>query len=214
MSCFAKQHSPARQHIAHRIEWHSRETLQGAFGVPNGVERTRRLMFREAFAIGVVCVLLLQVGAIWQENPAKLFRGVGCVERTGIAIADQRRQIAGMVQMSVGQDHGVDRSRAYWEGRPIAQPQLFAAIAWRWSDRGDTPSAAGSFGESGPRGFRRGRAVPRQNAFPSPDTSDRSSVRDHDGRPSLQITCRGGQIGDDRILAWRRCDAGACRRDP
>jgi hypothetical protein len=60
-------------------ELHPAQALERALGVLLGVERQRGVVLGEALAVRVGGVLLLQVPAVGQQQPAQLLRRVGAV---------------------------------------------------------------------------------------------------------------------------------------
>ena len=58
-----------------------------------------------------------QPWAIWQDGAAEFGGSVGCVDRTSKSIAQESRQIAGVVEMRAGDQNGIDRVWAERKGR-------------------------------------------------------------------------------------------------
>ena len=104
---------------------HGAEALRARPRRPPRVERQGRLVLREAVPVGEFGVLLLQMAAVGQQDPAQIARRLGAVGCGPRSRLDQQRQIAGVVEMRVGQDHRVDASR----DRPAAAPSSAAAAA-------------------------------------------------------------------------------------
>jgi hypothetical protein len=67
--------------------------------------------------------LLLQPAAVRQHEGAEFGRAGGAVDRAVEAVAHERRQVAGVVQMRVRDDDGVDARRFHGEARPVPLPQ-------------------------------------------------------------------------------------------
>ena len=82
-------------------------------------------MLRVALAVGVVGVLLLALGRIEQDDLGELVGGVGAVDRAGVALADDPRQVADVVEVGVREHDGVERLDV--ERRRLPVP--FAAAA-------------------------------------------------------------------------------------
>ena len=81
-------------------------------------------MLGKAFAVGVFGVLLLQMRGIGQDKRGDIFGRRRRVNRAVKPVPDQFRQIAAMVQMGMGQNHGVDRGR--WDRKRL--PVQFAQV--------------------------------------------------------------------------------------
>ena len=73
-------------------------------------------------------VLLLQMPRVSQEDRAEVDRGTRAVDGTSEAALDQQRQIAGVVEMGVGENNGVDTARFDRERRPILEAQRLEAL--------------------------------------------------------------------------------------
>ncbi len=93
-----------------------------------GIERQRRLVLGEAVAVGELGVLLLQIAAVGQQDLAQIGGGLGRDHLALEAVLDQQRQIAGMIEMGMGQEHGVEARRMRPAARPVAQAQLLVAL--------------------------------------------------------------------------------------
>jgi hypothetical protein len=46
----------------------------------------------------------------------------------GKTFLGQQRQITTVIQVRVGQQHGINLMRSHWQRRPVAQSQLFVAL--------------------------------------------------------------------------------------
>jgi hypothetical protein len=96
------------------------ETGDGPLRVGLGVQRQRLLVARIAVAVGAPRVLFLQVGAVHQQHRGQVAGGGRGVDGTAVALLDQRRQVAAVVQVGVAQHHGVDVQQLAWQRRPVA----------------------------------------------------------------------------------------------
>ena len=102
--------------------------LERIFRVLLSVEGLRRLMFGKTMAICEVGVTFLQMAAVGQQNIAQIASRRRCKDWSPEAVFDQKRKIPGMIDMRVGQKHGVDIRRIDWQRAPIALPQLFQTL--------------------------------------------------------------------------------------
>ncbi len=93
-----------------------------------GIERRRRLVLGEAMSIGIGSFLLLQMPAVGQHDAAQFARGLGAEDLAAKALFDQQGQVAGVVQVRMGQDEGIHRGRHNRQRVPVAQPQLLVAL--------------------------------------------------------------------------------------
>jgi hypothetical protein len=90
------------------IARHRDELLQRRLGLAHAVQRQRLLVAAGAVLVGAAGVFLLQVGAVAQQHVAEVTRGGGRVDRPVEALAAQCGQVAAVVQVGVGQQHGVE----------------------------------------------------------------------------------------------------------
>ncbi len=104
------------------------ETVEGRDGVGRGVNRQRRTVPRRSPVRGVPGLLLLQVAAVGEEELAQVRGAVGGDDRSAEPVPHQRGNVAGVVQVRVGQNHGVDRVRGDGEGRAVAFAAAFVAL--------------------------------------------------------------------------------------
>ena len=85
------------------VEPHRREAAKRALGIVHRVQRERRLVLREPAAVGIFGVLLLQVGAVEQQDLAEVPCRLRTVDVTSESIADEPREVPGVVQMRMRQ---------------------------------------------------------------------------------------------------------------
>ena len=111
-----------------RVEGVAVEPLQRRHRILPRIKRFRVLVLGKALAGGIARLFFLDMAAVRQDQPAKLCRGVGTQNAPPEPAPDQRGQIAGMIQMGVGQQHGVYRGRAHRERLAVAGAQLFEPL--------------------------------------------------------------------------------------
>lgn len=109
-------------------EGDGREELKRTFRIANAVERQGGLVLRESLAVGVFGILLLQIAAVFKDQLGHIARGLGCEDAAAKAVAHQLRQIAGMVEMGMGQHDGVDAGGLDRQGLPIQLAQVLEAL--------------------------------------------------------------------------------------
>lgn len=97
-----------REKLAKRNRAQMRQRCAGLF---RGIERQRRLVPRIAVAIGELRVTLQQMAAVDQQDLAKIGRRRRALDGAAKALLHQHRQVAGMVEMGMGEDDGADRTR-------------------------------------------------------------------------------------------------------
>jgi len=85
-------------------------------------------VLRKAFPVRVFRILFLEMAAIQQDQFRHIARGCRCENTTPEAVAHQFRQIAGMVEMGVGQDHGVDVGGRHRQRLPVQLAQVFQPL--------------------------------------------------------------------------------------
>ena len=104
------------------------ELAHGLFGVGNAVQRLDgRLMLLRAPFGNEERVLLLNMRRIYQHDGAQIQGGVGAMNRARIALFDQIRQVAGVVNVRVAQHDGVNLPRV--ERKGAVAPGGFLAMA-------------------------------------------------------------------------------------
>ena len=104
------------------------QPLRHPLGVILRVERERRPVFGESLPVRVRRVLLLQAPAVGQEDGHKILARGRAVDRSPEPVPNQRRQIAAMVYVSVGQDDRVDLRWLHRKGPPVPLPKLLEPL--------------------------------------------------------------------------------------
>jgi hypothetical protein len=102
--------------------------MQRAFRVFEGIQRQRRMMFREPMAVREIRFLLLKPRAVAQHDFAERSRPWRAVHGATKAIAHEQWQIAAVIDMCVGQYHGFDRIRRDGERHPVSHPKILDAL--------------------------------------------------------------------------------------
>ena len=70
-------------------------------------------MLGEALAIGVFGILLVEKSAILEDQLGHVTRRRGGIDPTLESIAHQSREIARMVEVGMGEHHGIDAGRRH-----------------------------------------------------------------------------------------------------
>ena len=103
------EHQPRSGDRLDRLaEFETVELFHRGLGVFLGVERQRRIVAREALAIGVFGIALLEIAAVGQQDFAQIPGRRGAQDGAAIPVLDEAGDIAGMIEMGVGQGDGVD----------------------------------------------------------------------------------------------------------
>ena len=92
------------------------------------VERQRGMVFRVAVPVGVLGLFLLEITAVRQQDAAQGTRSRRAVDLTTVAVTHEQRDIAGMVQVRVREQDGVDVCGRDGERLPVAQAQLLQPL--------------------------------------------------------------------------------------
>lgn len=104
------------------------ERGQRIVGVLFRVERKGRAMFGGPFLVGVLGVLFLQMTGVGQQDAGEVHRRWGGIDRPGVSLFDEPRQISGVVEVGVGEHDGVDRRRIDGKRRPVSLPKRLVAL--------------------------------------------------------------------------------------
>ena len=110
------------------VERQRREEAQRLAGIVFGVQRQGGLVPGTLPAIGVLGVFLLQPAAVGQQHAADFDRGGRREHRTAKTLFDQQWQCPGMIEVRVGQNHGVE---LLWiEGKifPVHRTQVLVTL--------------------------------------------------------------------------------------
>ena len=107
---------------------HRLQLTQRGPGLLLGVERLCRIMPGEAVLVGVARVLFLQVARVGQEQAQQVAGGLGRVHGALEALASQPRQVAGVVDVGVGEHHRVQGRGLDRQGGPVALAQGLEAL--------------------------------------------------------------------------------------
>ncbi|MNN06522.1 hypothetical protein D3C81_1193140 [compost metagenome] len=85
-------------------------------------------MAGESLAIRVGSVFCGKVGAVWQQDAAQLRGAHRAVHAPPKAVSHQQRQITAVVDVGMGQHHGVEPGRIQWQWVPVAQAQVLVSL--------------------------------------------------------------------------------------
>ena len=130
------------------IEGKAGEMRQRALGIGDAVERQGRLMLGEAVTIGEFRVLLLQMAAVRQQDAAEIRRRLGAMDARPKSVAHQSGQIAGMVEMGMGEDDAGQAPRRDGKGRPSSAGAAASAPGTGRNPRGCAGNPASADGAS------------------------------------------------------------------
>ncbi len=92
------------------------------------VERQRRVVLGETFAVGVLGVGFLIAGRIKEQDLREFGRGGRAVDRTAKARLYEARQVPDVVDVRVREHHRVDALLGERQILPIAEAQLFETL--------------------------------------------------------------------------------------
>ena len=88
--------------------------------IPFVVEGERGAVLRVSLAIGILGILVLALRGVVEEKAEEIGRGPGREDRPSESLPRQPREPAGMIDVPVGKDDGLDRGRRNREAFPIA----------------------------------------------------------------------------------------------
>jgi hypothetical protein len=114
--------------------WNAFPELENGGGVAGSIERLHFIFTRRAAAaVEIVGVFLLNLGRIEKHNPGDFRRRRRAIDRLVVALADDDRQLAAMIEMTMGKDDRVDGGEMLREifiqpARFIARALVHAAI--------------------------------------------------------------------------------------
>ena len=104
------------------------QKFQSRLGMFDSVERQRRRMLRVTFTIGVACFFFLQIRRVGQHYAQQIASAGSGVYRTTKALVDNPRQVTGMIDVRVGQDHRAQLRQIDGQRRPVSLAQLFQSL--------------------------------------------------------------------------------------
>ncbi len=154
------------------------EQLHGPLGVVAVVERQRGVVLAGPVLVEECRVTLLQVGAVPQDD---LGDGLGRLrrhDRSGESVAHQPRQVAGVVEVSMGHHHGVDAGRLDGQGLPIELAKVLHTLEQPAIDQDSTAVAlqqmlgAGHGARSAQAGQRQFPRIPHSRQCSRPARPD------------------------------------------
>jgi hypothetical protein len=93
-----------------------------------GVERQRRLVGAPSMPDGMGGVFFHQVRGVRQQKRAQFLCGGIREYRALVAILDESRDIARVVDVGVGQQYPIDAGGVYWQWRPVSLAEFLAAL--------------------------------------------------------------------------------------
>ena len=92
-------------------------------GIRRRIERQGRLVLRVAVPVGVGRVLFLDLGRIGQYQCAQVARARRAIDPPSEPLCHQARQVAGMIEVRMRQDHRMNRRGFNREWAPVALAQ-------------------------------------------------------------------------------------------
>ncbi len=95
------------------------ELREHLLGVGPGEQGKRRFVLAVALPVGVSGIFLLEVGGVGQQNSAQFDRVGGRVNRAAEPVAMESREVAAVIDVSMGEDDRVDRVGTDRERRPV-----------------------------------------------------------------------------------------------
>ena len=104
------------------------DQAEGMVRVLFRVERQCRVMPGRAVAVGVCGIVLLESSAVGEDDAAQGPGARRCIDRAFEAVFGEDRQVSGVVDVPVSENHRVDRRRIDRERGPVAFPELFEPL--------------------------------------------------------------------------------------
>jgi len=111
-------------------------------GILLRVERQRRLVLGEPVPICVLGLFFMQMAAVGKQNIAEVAGRMRAVNPAIETVFGEQRQITAVIDMCMGKDYRVDRSRIDGQWLPVSQAQLFVALEQPAIDKVPVGSAA------------------------------------------------------------------------
>ncbi|MNJ37272.1 hypothetical protein D3C77_320830 [compost metagenome] len=124
----AKGQSGAARQLYGLMERGRDEALHRASGVVHAIERQGRLVLAVTVTVCLLGVLLLDMAAVAQDDLRHIPGGGAGQDGPAESILDQFRQVAGVVQVGVGQDHRVNARGLDRERGPVLLAQGLEAL--------------------------------------------------------------------------------------
>ena len=115
----AIEHLPERQRL---------EEGEGGLGVTAIEEGERGLVFAETFPVGVLGILLLELGSIAEEDFSQFARGPRGVDGAVVAFAHEPREEPRVVDVGVGEEDGRYPLRIVTRAFPVELAKLLEAL--------------------------------------------------------------------------------------
>ena len=116
------------QRLERLVHGHGAKQLEALHRVALGVERQRGRVFGEALAVGKGRVFFLDVAAVGQQDLRQIARGRRGPHLAVKSLLGQQGQVAAVVQVRVGQQHGADVVGQHRQRVAVAQAQLLVAL--------------------------------------------------------------------------------------
>jgi len=116
------------------------EVVERGPGIVLRVEGQGGLVSGPSVAVGVLGLLLLQVAAVGEDDADELAGRRRAVHGTVEPVEDQPREVTAVVEMGVGQHHGVDGRRVHGEARPVLEPELLEPLEQAAVDEEPAPA--------------------------------------------------------------------------
>ena len=101
---------------------------QGELGVFHSIQRQCRGMLRITLLVGVARFFFLQVRRVGQHDSQQIAGSGGREDGTTVALGDDPRQIAGVIDVRMGQHHRAQSRQVDGHGRPVFQAQFLKPL--------------------------------------------------------------------------------------
>src|SRR6266700_5391388 len=97
-------------------------------GILSGIQRQGWFVLREPAFVRVAGFFFLQIPRIGEQKPTKLEGCLAAIDRAFESVLDQKRKITAVIEVSVGQNDGLDFSGLERQRLPVPQSQLLEAL--------------------------------------------------------------------------------------
>src|SRR6185436_8275359 len=125
--------SEARTNSRRRLKcltrvWKRLYEFERSISIFFGVERKRGFVLRQVMAIAIVSIFFLQTASVRQQDLQQVGSATRAVNWSTKALSDQARQVAGVIDVRVRDQHGVERVRIERRILPVALAQFLQAL--------------------------------------------------------------------------------------